>query len=95
MDSHDLPANLTNNDYSLAGKPSIASLATVLLSFTRFQDWLKLFLIGAIFELCRRVSFQAWDSIVDSFWITLDFEESDRSYGEYLPASTSVALAGC
>ena len=89
MDLNDLSANLTNITNTLAEKPSIATLATVLLSFTGFQDWLKLLLIGGIFETCRRVFFQAWNSVVDSFWITVDFEQGDDSYGE--PLHISVA----
>ena len=84
MDFNNLSANLTNITNALAEKPSIATLATVLLSFTGFQDWLKLLFIGGVFEACRRAAFQAWDNIVNWFWITVDFEEGDDSYGQYL-----------
>lgn len=84
MDFSNLSANLTSITNTLAEKPSISTLATVLLSFTGIQDWLKLFLIGGAFETCRRAAFQAWYHVVDSFWITLDFEEGDDSYGEYI-----------
>ena len=91
MDSYNLPANLTTNDNPLAGKPLIATLATALLSFTGFQGWLKLFLIGAIFETCRRI--HAWGSIVDSFWITVDIEEYNWGYCEYFPATSASDTA--
>ena len=78
MDSSNLPANLTTNDNSLVGKPFITTLATALLSFAGFQGWLKLLLIGVLFETCRRVC--AWGSIVDSFWITVDIEEIGRAH---------------
>ena len=84
MDLNNLSANLTNITTTLAEKPSLTTLATVLLSFTGLQDWLKLFLIGGIFETCRRVVSQAWNNIVDLFWVTVDFEEGDDSYGENL-----------
>ena len=92
MDLNNLSANLTNITNTLAEKPSIATLATILLSFTGLQDWIKLFLIGGIFETCRRVVLQAWHNIVDSFWITVDFEDGDDSYGESLvpPAGHSI-----
>ena len=89
MDLNNLSANLTNITNSLAERPSIATLATVLLSFTGFQDWLKLFLIGGIFETSRRVAFHAWYSIVDSLWITVDFEDGDDSYGGCLHISVA------
>ena len=97
MDLNNLSANLTNITTTLTEKPSIATLATVLLSSAGFQDWLKLFLIGGVFETCRRTVFQAWDSIVDSFWITVDFEEGDDSYGENLapPAGCSITAVTC
>ncbi|KAF9649610.1 P-loop containing nucleoside triphosphate hydrolase protein [Thelephora ganbajun] len=80
MDLTNLSANLTNITNTLTEKPSIANLATVLLSFTGFQNWVKLFLIGGVFETCRRVVFRAWDTIVDSVWITVDLEDGDDSY---------------
>lgn len=83
MDLNNLSANLTNIANTLAEKPSIATLATVLFSSTGFQDWVKLFLIGGIFETCRRTASRAWHNIVDSIWITVDFEEGDDSYGGY------------
>jgi hypothetical protein len=92
MDFKNLSANLTNITNTLAEKPSITTLATILLSFTGLQDWLKLFVIGGVFETFRRVIFQAWDNTVDSLWITVDFEEGDESYGENLapPVGRSI-----
>lgn len=90
MDLNNLSANLTNITNTLAEKPSIATLATALLSLTGFQDWLKLFLIGGIFETCRRTAFQVWDYVVDSLWITVDFEEGDDSYGRCSHLSRAV-----
>ena len=82
MDFDGFSANLTKITDSLAERPSIVTLATILLSFTGLQDWLKLFLIGGVFETCRRLAFQAWHDVVDWCWITVDFEEGDDSYGE-------------
>jgi len=85
-----LPEHLTSFTNSLTESPSFATLATEL------KRWLKLFLVGGAFETCRRVTFQAWDAIIDSFWITIDFEQSDRSYGKYLQAApASAALVSC
>lgn len=91
MDLKFFSANLTNATNTLAEKPSIATLATVLFSFAGFQDWLKLFLIGGIFETCRRTVLYAWHNIVDSFWMAIDFEEGDDSYRECLRLSVSPA----
>lgn len=82
MDLNNLSANLTNITSSFAEKPSLATLATVLLSFTGLQDWIKLFLIGGVFETCRRLVLQAWYELTDSLWVSVDFEEGDDSHGE-------------
>ena len=81
MDLENLSANFTNFTNTLAEKPSIATLATTLLSFTGFQDWLKLFLIGGVLETFRRTFFQIWYYVIDLLWITVDLEEGDESYG--------------
>ena len=85
MGLDNISANHTNipNTSSLPEGPSIATLATVFLSLIRSQDWLKFFLIGGILETCRRVAFQAWNHIVDSFSVTVEFEDRDDSYGEH------------
>ena len=88
MDLNDLSANFTNFVNALAEKPSITTLATILLSFTGLQDWLKLFVIGGIFETCRRMIFRWWYDISDWIWITVDFEEGDDSYGEWSDLSS-------
>ncbi|KAF9779458.1 P-loop containing nucleoside triphosphate hydrolase protein [Thelephora terrestris] len=80
MDSNNLSANLTKIASTFAGKSSIATLASVVFSSTGFQDWLKLFLVGGVFEACRRTALRAWRRAFDSFWITVDFEEGDDSY---------------
>lgn len=81
MDLNDIPESFTNITNTLAEKPSIATLATVFLSFTGVQDWIKLFLIGGVLETCRRTILQGWQNILDLVWITVDLEDGDDSYG--------------
>ena len=81
MDLNNFSANLTNITSSFTEQPSVATLATALLSVTGTRDVLKLFLIGGAFETCRRTASQAWHDFVDSIWITVNFEEGDSSYG--------------
>jgi hypothetical protein len=92
-----LPENFTNITNTLADRPSIATLATVLLSFAGIQDWLKLFLIGGVLETCRRTALQAWQNLLDSIWITVDFEDGDDSYGGSLHSSPGATRdhSGC
>ena len=81
MNLSSLPEDFTTITNTIADKPSIATLATALLSLTGIQDWLKLFLIGGVLETCRRTLLQAWQNILDSIWISVDFEDGDDSYG--------------
>ena len=91
-----LSENLTNITNPLTEGPSITTFATILPSFTGLQGWLTLFLIYCVFETCRKVAFQAWGTVLASFWITIDLTQGNRSYGEYLlaaPASTAAAMS--
>jgi len=45
-------------------------------------DWLKIFVIGGILELIRRLFVFVWNGLVNQFWITIKLEEYDDSYGE-------------
>ena len=71
---------------------SIETLTALLPSFTGFQGWLTLSLIGCIFGICQRVVPQAWDTIVDSFWVTIEFGERDPSYSECFLAAPALML---
>jgi mitochondrial chaperone BCS1 len=62
----------------------LSSLIALLFSFSALRDWLKLVLIGGVFETCRRLFYYSWNKVVDSFWITAQFHEDDASYGVWL-----------
>jgi chaperone BCS1 len=67
---------------SLASLPSdLSSMITMLMSFSALRDWLKLIVFGGVVETCRRLLFSLWHTIVSSFWITVEFEEGDSSFG--------------
>jgi len=69
------------------------NITDTLLPFTGFQGWLTLILIGSVFGICQRVAPQAWDAIVDLFWVTIEFDEVDhRSYRECLLAAPALIL---
>ncbi|KAI8985569.1 P-loop containing nucleoside triphosphate hydrolase protein [Trametes punicea] len=56
----------------------IPSLLAMLLSFSAVQDWLKLLLLGAVVETCRRVLTKVYRGIVNYFWLTATFDGSDE-----------------
>ena len=85
--------NLSEITNILTKGPPTMTLAAVLPLFAGFKRWLELFLVGCVFEMCRRVIFRLWDGILDSFWITVDIEEysfSRASYGECFPATPTL-----
>ncbi|KAH9893420.1 P-loop containing nucleoside triphosphate hydrolase protein [Cubamyces lactineus] len=86
--------NLTSGDSSATGNVTVAtgaapavaslnllqlpSLISMLLSFSAVRDWLKLLLLGAIVETCRRVLTKAYYGFVNYFWITATFDGNDE-----------------
>ncbi|KAI0664269.1 P-loop containing nucleoside triphosphate hydrolase protein [Cubamyces menziesii] len=56
----------------------LPSLISMLLSFSAVRDWLKLLLLGAIVETCRRVLTKAYYGFVNYFWITATFDGNDE-----------------
>ncbi|KZP19387.1 P-loop containing nucleoside triphosphate hydrolase protein [Athelia psychrophila] len=59
---------------------SLPGLFSLILSLPGLRDWLKLLLLGSIFETFRRFSSIIWSSIVNSFFITAQFKDEDCSY---------------
>ena len=45
-------------------------------------DWFKLFVIGGVLELTRRLLMYVWRNLVNQFWITIVLEEWDDTYSE-------------
>ncbi|KAI0738473.1 P-loop containing nucleoside triphosphate hydrolase protein [Daedaleopsis nitida] len=59
---------------------SILQLPTLiahLLSLSAVRDWLKLLLIGAALESCRRFLTSSWTTVKNYFWITVTLDEGD------------------
>ena len=63
-----------------------------LLGMTAVQDWIKLLLIGAIFETCRRYLGEVRSYIVDFFWVTASFEWQEPAAGMSLHPWRAMAL---
>ena len=52
-------------------------LVSRLLTVSAIRDWLKLLLVGGILEVCRRLLWRSWESIMNFFWITVTLDEGD------------------
>ncbi|KAF9447721.1 P-loop containing nucleoside triphosphate hydrolase protein [Macrolepiota fuliginosa MF-IS2] len=59
---------------------NVPALIASLLSISALRDWLKLFIIGAFFEMCRRVLVGTYRYAYNWFFITAVFIEDDASY---------------
>jgi chaperone BCS1 len=61
---------------------NIPTFIASLLSISALRDWLKLFVIGAVLEFCRRLGVKAYNTIYNWFFITAVFMEDDDCFGE-------------
>lgn len=76
---------------SAAFPTNLSSLITVLYSFTALGDWLKLIIIGGLFESCRRLVLSLYYKFINSFFIRASFNQSDASYGAFLKIGISIS----
>ena len=66
------PTFSTSEDFS--------QIALNLFSSTAVPDWAKLFLLGAVVELCRRSFYSLWTYLLDVPWITVTFDDEDIAF---------------
>ena len=72
-------ANTTSLPSSTEASTSFSPFLIVsrLLTVPAVHDWLKLLLVGGILEVCRRLLWRSWESIMNFFWITVTLDEGD------------------
>ncbi|KAG5719086.1 hypothetical protein E4T56_gene2122, partial [Termitomyces sp. T112] len=70
----------SGNEARTSGGPDVVSLLTLLFSFSPSRDWLKLVIIGGIFESFRSFLMIGYYKFVDSFFIRASFDCDDPSY---------------
>ncbi|KAF4569634.1 hypothetical protein EYR40_008612 [Pleurotus pulmonarius] len=73
-------ANSTTSQAPTAIPSDIASLITLLFSFSALRDWIKLIVIGGVLETARRSVFSVYAKIINSFFITATFNDDDISF---------------
>ena len=66
-----------------AGSLSLPQLLFALVSSSAVRDWVKLLLVGAFFETCRRLLMKVWEDGGDYLWLTATFEWDDETSGAY------------
>ncbi|KAI0333831.1 P-loop containing nucleoside triphosphate hydrolase protein [Cubamyces sp. BRFM 1775] len=62
-----------------AGSLSLPQLLFALVSSSAVRDWVKLLLVGAFFETCRRLLTKVWEDGGDYLWLTATFEWDDET----------------
>ena len=60
---------------------SLPQLIVTIFSMAALWDWMKLLLIGAFLESCRRGSAEAWAKLVDCVWVTGEFQSDGEAAG--------------
>lgn len=61
---------------------SALSLWNFLLSIKALRESAKLFILGGLLELGRRIASTLWTSFIDSFFVTAEFEDKDDTFSE-------------
>ncbi|KAG6911034.1 hypothetical protein DXG01_005450 [Tephrocybe rancida] len=75
----------TTNATTFPGRPAtfpneVSSIFAFILSYSALRDWLKLIVIGGIFESFRRLIMTCYYKFIDSFFIRASFDNNDPSY---------------
>lgn len=78
-------SNATNSATGMDAMSSLnlPGILSLLLSFSALRDWVKLFVIGGAIESARRCLMMVWAWIIESFWLTACFDETDMSYSKF------------
>lgn len=71
---------------------NLPGILSLLLSFSALRDWIKLFVIGGAIESARRCLMMVWAWIIESFWLTACFDETDMSYSKFEFVSDTRSL---
>lgn len=79
MDTSSTGSNTTS------GEPS--RIVLDIFSSTVVPDWAKLFVLGAVVELCRRSFYSFWTYLLIVPWVTVTFDEEDIAFCTFLRRS--------
>lgn len=71
---------------------SLLSPLSGSLASSGMLDGAKLIVLGGTVETARRVSSSAWNSFINSFFLTAHFSEEDYRESHYFPRSESVLM---
>jgi len=78
----DVDVNSTDASTSNGSWPpgDLTEFTLNLITSAAVPDWAKLFLLGAVIELCRRLFYSLWSFLLDVPWITITIDNEDIAY---------------
>ena len=53
-----------------------------MFTLSSMPEWLNLIIVGGIIEISRRLFYNLWDLAINSFWVTISFDDEDTAYSE-------------
>ncbi|KAI0723662.1 hypothetical protein C8Q72DRAFT_798039 [Fomitopsis betulina] len=86
MDTSSTGSNTTS------GEPS--RIVLDIFSSTVVPDWAKLFVLGAVVELCRRSFYSFWTYLLIVPWVTVTFDEEDIAFWKARTAEVTTSDFG-
>ena len=69
----------SGEDVRLPSQTELPS-SPLFTSLTALHDWVKLFLLGGLFESLRRLLSVLLHQLTESFFVTAEFDEHDETY---------------
>lgn len=52
------------------------------MSFSALREWTRIFVLGALLESGRRLLLVVWESFIESFFVTAEFEDKDETFSK-------------
>ncbi|TFY81953.1 hypothetical protein EWM64_g2052 [Hericium alpestre] len=81
LDNSSIPSNITLSQPGSFEMPTdVSSLISFIYSLGALRDWLKLIVFGGLIELCRRLYYHYYQTFIDQFFITANFESEDMAF---------------
>ncbi|KAJ3863713.1 P-loop containing nucleoside triphosphate hydrolase protein [Lentinula novae-zelandiae] len=65
---------------ALPSPTTISNILAFFFSLSALRDWVKLIVLGGVFETCRRIVFGMYSKLISAFWMNAYFEDQDPCY---------------
>ena len=79
MNVSSVTVSQSGKDVRIPPQTELSSFSLVT-SLAAFRDWVKLFLLGGLFETFRRLLSVLLHDLTESLFVTAEFDEHDETY---------------